>query len=404
MTPGPGIVSVDATAPSGTAEWDWFCALTGAVVRGDARVPQAPAELDDSAVVDLAVRHRCLGLLAAGVESRGATGGLGERAMARLRALRQTLVVRSLFQQARLLELLQALSAHGLRAMPLKGPALSAALYGDATLRTSDDLDIWVHPGDFLDAVACLEARGFVPFIRLSEPEARAHMEAGWDRGFRSPEGDLTVELCTGMTPRYFGARLAPDAMVAATREVAVGGGRVRVPGPEVLLVLLCAHGMKHRWDRLVWVADVARLLGRDDLSWTEVARHSRTAGALRMTAVGIHLAAGLLGVRVPEAALPAFRLTPIVARLVERCRDVLAGAEGGAHSWGEVRLHLAARECFRDRLRYVALAVFTPGVGDWRWVRLPSACFGLYWGVRPLRLALFRLLPRLRSAGAVRA
>lgn len=187
-------------------EWAFLCSAVAAAVGGGGDLPPLSAQGDQELLVDLALRHRCLPLLAQACERAGPEKtGLTPATLTRVRGQRQSLAIRAIFQQARLVELLQSLTDAGLRAMPLKGPALAAVAYGDVTLRTSDDLDVWTHPDDFLRAVHHLEEAGFVPFVQLSEPEALAHRRAGWDRGFRNGGNDLTVELCTGMTPRYFG-------------------------------------------------------------------------------------------------------------------------------------------------------------------------------------------------------
>ena len=264
--------------------------------------------------------------------------------------------------------------------MALKGPAMAQALYGHVDYRPSDDLDVWIHPGDFAKASGIMESLGFTPLVSLSTDEARAHMQAGWDRGYRSPAGDYVVELCTGMAPSYFARPPEVDVFWAGAQELTLEGGRVRTPGPEALLELLCLHGTKHGWSRLLWVADVAALGGaKGGIDWAALSHLTNRHGTERMTALGFSLARVYLGADIPWKPAPV--------ALVQRASRFLSGRERCAGSRQEMGFHLAARERWRDRARYVVLALFMPGFGDWRWVRLPRSLFGLYWILRPFRL-----------------
>jgi hypothetical protein len=70
---------------------------------------------------------------------------------------------RALAQQVVTAELLDALEAAGIRALPLKGPYLGEWLYGDPGLRGSTDIDLLVGPGSLATAVEVAVARGYRP-------------------------------------------------------------------------------------------------------------------------------------------------------------------------------------------------------------------------------------------------
>ena len=268
--------------------------------------------------------------------------------------------------------------------MALKGPAMAEALYGHVEYRPSDDLDVWIHPQDFAEACGVMEALGFTPLVRLTPVEARAHMKAGWDRGFRSPAGDYVVELGTGMAPRYFARPPDANAFWAGAREVSLEGGLVRTPGLESLLELLCLHGTKHGWSRLLWVADVAVLGGaRGGIDWVTLGRQTTRNGTARMTALGLTLARRHLGVNTPGGP---------VSRELEQCATrFLSGEDRCVGFVQELKFHLAGRERWRDRVRYVILVLFTPSFGDWQKIRLPRGFFWLHWVLRPVRLLMWR-------------
>jgi len=49
----------------------------------------------------------------------------------------------------------------------------------------------------------------------------------------------------------------------------------------------------------------------------------------------------------------------------------------------------MRARERLGDKLRCAVSTLTTPGLGEWRLVMLPASLYGLYYLLRPLRLAV---------------
>jgi hypothetical protein len=66
-------------------------------------------------------------------------------------------------------DLLDRLEQRGIAALPLKGPLLARALYGDPALRPSEDVDLLVDPADLRAAARTVRAAGWTEFA--PEPE-----------------------------------------------------------------------------------------------------------------------------------------------------------------------------------------------------------------------------------------
>ncbi len=157
-------------------------------------------------------------------------------------------------------------------------------------------------------------------------------------------------------------------------------------------MLVLCAHGAKHLWERLEWICDVAELLRRVPLSDGDgLLERARALGAERMLLLGLRLAVDLLGAPLPERLQRNVAANPVVAALAEQVRERLFRHTPGAlpDPWELRAFHLRVRERWRDRARYVWYVVTTPNAADWRIVRLPPSLSVLYYALRPLRLAL---------------
>lgn len=338
-------------------------------------------------LIGLAIRHHCLPLLVRGLELEISKGGGGDLAFAaELRQQAYRLLAggasRAYFLSRRLMELMAQLTSRGYRALALKGPAMATLLYGHADSRLSDDLDIWIHPDDFYGACEWIESLGYSPLVTLSPQEARAHMGAGWDRAYRSPAGDYVIELCVGLAPRYFAVLPEPGDLWASAVDVRIEGTPVKTVGGASLMELLCVHGLKHGWRRLLWVADVAALCameGEGSINWPQLRSMTRRHGTTILTGLGLRMAGQCLGVSVQWEEPPR--------RLVRDVERNLSGESSCRGGWKEMRMHIGGRERWRDRVRYIVMLLFTPGYGDWRWMRLPPGLFWMYWWLRPLRL-----------------
>ena len=63
-------------------------------------------------------------------------------------------------------------------------------------------------------------------------------------------------------------------------RTVTVAGAEVPNLSPEKTLLVLCMHGSKHAWSRLIWICDVAQLLAAcPGLDWNKVNREAKRLG-----------------------------------------------------------------------------------------------------------------------------
>src|SRR5262249_41288467 len=175
------------------------------------------------------------------------------------------------------------------------------------------------------------------------------------------------------------------DSALASPASLRLLGIDVRWPAAEDLLLLLCVHGGKHRWDELKWIVDIAELLrARPDLDWRAVAGKAPRAGAWGMLAVALLLANEMLDAPLPSSVLDAVRATP---------RSVPLAAEVGDH------LHASATAPgpVAETLPYIQECLsFLAGTAERADMRLscivlPFAYSALYGMVRPGIAALRR-------------
>jgi hypothetical protein len=301
---------------------------------------------------------------------------------------------RNLLLTGELLRLLRAFETRGLPVIPYKGPTLAALAYGDLALRQFNDLDLLVRRRDATKSRELLAALGYENLSRLTGGQEAAFHHSEREYSFVHEETGVDVEVQWEIVARYFSAFIPIDAdyLVESLKPVSVGGSTVLSPSPEDLLLILCAHGSRHVWGRLVWICDIAELVRRHQtIDWDRLLARAADLGGLRMLHLGLFLANDLLGADPPEKVLRRIRADSEVESLaVQVYQHLVRGPDDfgrDATDSAFSRYHLMLKERWRDRVKYVISRTTLPIHKDWGNAQLPAYLSFLYYGLRPLRL-----------------
>ena len=307
--------------------------------------------------------------------------------------------LQNLLLAGELVRLLKLLGARGIPTVPYKGPALAASVYGNLALRQFIDLDLIVHRRDVPKVKELLVTLGYRPQYRLTPPQEAALLGSRGTYVFTRDDGKSTVELHWEIV-EHLSSPLDLERLRGRLRYAPLGGELVPMLSPEDTLLILCAHGFKHLWERLGWVCDVAELIrSYPDMQWGWIVTRAEALGGERMLLLGLLLANDLLGASLPGWLLQKAHGDPMVKALAKRvCRRLFRGAEGFAGLFeGDAYfrpLHLKMKERLVDKLRYCVRATI-PNVEDWKLLPLPGFLFPLYYALRPIRLGR-KYLPRM--------
>ena len=342
--------------------------------------------LDWDAVVDGALRHALVPLVHLHLGALQ-TPALPADAAVRLRALAQRMAALNSYLVGELRDLLTEFSARGIPAIPYKGPALALEAYGRASLRQFCDLDIIVPARDLRAAAEVVRARGYTPYRDLGEAQLAVMLRTQCNVPFTRDRDRSVVELHWDVSAPDFARPLARDEFWARSRETEFFGAPSRSLTTEDLLLALCVHGSKHRWEQLNWVCDVAQLLIRKtDLRTDELLERAGRGGSRRMLLLGLRLAHELLGAPLLPALGDAVEADAASARLAAAvAENIFARGAGSSGVGGYFSFQWAARERAADKLRYCRYAIH-PTDEDLSGVALPRPLAFAYYALRPLR------------------
>lgn len=266
--------------------------------------------------------------------------------IAALRRRRQRQAAATLAQGLALAEVLETLQRARVPVIVMRGLRTLEAIYGDPGARPIEDHDLIILPGDLPPARRAFARLGF------SEEAEGLHRRGG-----------MLIDLHSDP----LGARRRPTrrtpfpvpvpALFNRAASGRVAGAPALLLSPEDDLLLMVIHLVKHSFDRLIRVADIAHLLTSTEvtLDWEAIRRRVRDDGMRRILGWGL-AAAGRLGAPSPPDLMPAGRAGRIESFLMRR-----ALAQRPVPWCGEALMALAV-PTWRKRVPFVLDALLPSG------------------------------------------
>lgn len=303
-----------------------------------------------------------------------------------LRESRRAFTACSLQMTAELFCLLERFAAVGIETLVTKGPALSVRCFGDPGMRQYSDLDLVIREKDIRRATQAMLDLGYEPRVPLTVIDAK---KIPGEYAFRKYGMQLLLEFHTERTFRYHPRPLQIEKIFQRRAVVAVDGRDVPALSLEDELILICVHGAKHFWERLMWIADVAALIARQAPDWDRALAAAHEVRAERILRLGLRLALDVLGAELPAQVEADVRSDRTVAGLGEQIESRLTSHEPRA-------IGILQRAAFRTKMRggwlvgtaYLLRLSLSPTEEDWTPGKEGSRPALLDAISRPLRLA----------------
>jgi hypothetical protein len=351
---------------SSSIQYEWLVLLECASPQPEAQKLSALVHAANGPrLLELAAEHGVLGHLAARLGKMQGDSLPPETRQALLDGQRAQNFV-TLRMTAELFRVLDQFVSAGIGALVVKGPVLAVRAYGDPAMRSYGDLDLLVRQRDIRRATELMMDAGYDAAVPV------AAIDAGRIPGqylFSRPDSKLIIELHNDLTLRYFPRRFPLERLFERQTRMQLDSREVPALSVEDELVLICVHGAKHLWERLMWIADVAALVSRQvNLDWDRAASSAREVGAERMLHVGLRLAATLLKLRLPDHVLEKVKSDKMAANLTGQILNWLPAA-------GYAPPGLFERAAFRLRMHgglvsapaYLVRLSLSPTEEDWK-------------------------------------
>lgn len=259
-------------------------------------------------------------------------------------------IFQNLANAVELIAVLRALECEMISAMPFKGVVLGASIYHNLTTRPAGDLDLLIYYRDLVRATTVIVERGYelkTPVLADGTPALTNNYEYHFER---QADG-MVIELRWKFQLVRFKHNLDMDWVWTRRRITMLAGAKVPDMSPEITLLMLCMHGSKHVWSRLIWICDVALLMASSPhLDWKDVTNEAKKVGLCRALALGVLLAHRVAGATVPQTILRRFETDLSACNLAQHIQDHLFDAPGSTPA-GRMPYGFQLLD-FKDRVR----------------------------------------------------
>jgi hypothetical protein len=330
-------------------------AIVAAILRSwsriePARAPRAAA-LDQNGwdrLADVAIREGVAGLVHRAL-SRDPCGVLVPPWVRdRMQAVARRQAAAHAWEEAALGEVLDAFHSRGLRPVLLRGHGLVATLYGsDGSLRPQLDHDLLVERGRIDDAREVLRSLGFESNPGSEDVLTRdtTTIDLHWDP-YDRPRVPSRGKVI----------RADAQAVIERAVPITVAGRTVLQPCPTDRVLLLCVHLVKHSFDRLIRMVDIAECCRKFRLDAARLVEQAANDGTADAAYYGLAASAARAG--APAGALLA-RMEPHKRLWIDRAFEGVL--RGGSSPFFAERLLLSQLTGWGDRLLAVKELLWTP-------------------------------------------
>ena len=295
----------------------------------------------------------------------------------------------NMLMSAELIQIIQLLATHNIKALAFKGPALSQMAYGDITLRQFGDLDILIRKKDRTKMMQVLIAQHYVPEINLKEATKETFFNCVNVIGLHKESTGILVEIHWELLSKNYAIDWEEKSLWDTQKSIKINQKDIPVLSTEQHLLYLCAHGSKHLFERLEWICDIDRSIrANKDLDWELILSEAEKLGIRRMLYLGLVLSQQFFRTNLPESIQEEITQDKKIPKLISKIIKLNFSKDTQASkNYSTFGLLWSMRESFLDQLRFAWRGMFAPKFDDFKYIQLPSHLSFLYPLVRPFRL-----------------
>ena len=294
----------------------------------------------------------------------------------------------ALISASRLLHILRVLESHHIHAVPFKGLMLAEQVYGNMGSRHQGDMDLLVDRGDALQAMRLLGEMGYVSPYRFKEKSFHAFSASRGSIELNSIHGVGVIDLHWDLTNRYATVPYGHACVVKACKTVTLLNRPILTLSDEDLVIVLCFHGAKDRWERLERRFCLAYLIQQHPaLDWEQMMEKAARLRASRTVLYGLFLAQRLFGVGLPEHIRREIHCREIT---FQKIHNSSAADRNSMQKLTATRFdcfHFKLRDNRQDQCRYFFHLLVHPSSVEWGRMPLPPSLTWSYMFARPIRL-----------------
>lgn len=288
-----------------------------------------------------------------------------------------------------LIQLLDLFSSNKIQAVPFKGPVLSLELYGNDSLRFSNDLDILIRTEDITKAKKLMLSTGFFITSKIPEPYDKKYYQIDHALEFFHAGLKVHVDLQWKLFRIYTPESITLEKLSRRLRQIDFFDTKINCLGIEDLLFFLCTHGTKHLWKRLEYVTSISELIKKNHkIDWEYLLGAADRQGCRRMVLLGLFLSNQIYAATLPLKILSNIEKDKQIDDLAQKIINFYQTGEpicsGFTDNIDLSFFQLIVRDSLKARIIFLWRALTRPSFKEFNSIRLPFICYYIY---KPLRL-----------------
>lgn len=219
------------------------------------------------------------------------------------------IVKENMLMTSELIKVMKLFEENDIKAIPFKGPVLSQVAYGDVVSRQYVDLDILIKVEDIKETYEVLKYNGFISTIDNKFIDNKLFLEKNSDITFVNNKNNTSIEIHWKLFRNKFSSIINDKIFLEVKKQIKIHNHDINIFNYELLLVYLCMHGSKHKWERIEWITDIDKLLNKkQNIDWKIVFEIAKEYNCTKMLKLGLYVSKIVYNTMIPEKYLDEIR------------------------------------------------------------------------------------------------
>ncbi len=278
-----------------------------------------------------------------------------------------------------LIDVIKLLEEHDILVLSFKGPLLAEMAYGDISLRQYRDLDILVHQDQAYEAGILLTNNHYVSEKSLAFFKHQAMLDINCDLALYNKYNPVMLEIHWKLFWQRFQIKFEAEDIWKSSYTYNLKNHQIKTLPPELLLPYLCAHGSKHRWERIEWLVDIDRLVRSDiGIDWNKIIYIAKQTHTMTQLLLGLSLANELFYTPIIEKVEDQFKEKKIISLKNEIFLFLNKGIKRRGYFF-----HLQLQDSFQDKCLFTWYSFVRPTPADIETISLPPYLSFIYYFIK---------------------
>lgn len=289
----------------------------------------------------------------------------------KLKSINMDISKYNMLMTSELIKVMKLLEENDIEAISFKGPTLSQSAYGDITLRQYVDLDILIKEEDLEKTYEILEINDLISTIEKEYVNNKLFLEKNSDITFINKKNGINIEIHWKLFRNKFLSNLNNKNFFDEKYKIKVNNYDINIFYPEILLVYLCMHGSKHKWERIEWITDINKLLIKEqNIDWELIFKIAKSYACTKMLYLGIYISYLTYNSSIPKIYLKELEKETyqnMLKHIFEEMVKLNKTKSEIEKNLDSVKFHYLLHETFYEKVKFLKKTFFEISDNDTR-------------------------------------